>query len=90
MIICYVICYLLFVFGIVNMSCHFSGSDEGAVHAPKYISFLNQLSNEKLVPHITPLKSNKDWWKTLQFTEFPILKYPNFERFNHDLLQVCH
>ena len=52
---------MLFVFDIVNMSCHFSGSDEGAVHAPKYISFFNQMSNEKLAPHLTPLKSNKDW-----------------------------
>ena len=27
-----------------------------SIHAPKCISFLKQLSNEKLVPHLTPIK----------------------------------
>ena len=31
------------------------------------------LSYEKLDVHLTPLKSNKDWWKTSKFTLLPIL-----------------
>ena len=40
--------YYCFIFIVVNMSYHFAGPDEGAVHAPKYIGFLTYLSYEKL------------------------------------------